>query len=119
MKRALDQATNPTAELYSRIHQARVELLEIKKLMEGNPAKNEIGEDNPPSPADATSVGSRALSNTYGPTANHNKALAKAEQQLEGLQKRLDNLAQTNLQQLEEALRAAGAPWIEGQGLRE
>jgi hypothetical protein len=117
MKRALDQATKPTTGLYSQIHQARTQILEIKRIMDGNPAKNEIGEDNPPSPGDAVSIGSRALSNTYGPTPNHKKALTRAEQQLNGLEERLVGLTQ-NLQSLEASLQAAGAPWIEGQGLR-
>lgn len=119
MKRALKEARTPSAELYGRIHTAQSELLELQQLLKGNPAKNEIGEDNAPSPADAVTVGGRALNNTYGPTANHKKALSRAEQQLEGMKGRLKTLSQNTVPQLETALKAAGAPWIEGQGIIE
>ena len=119
MKRALDQASSPTAALYTDIHEAREELLGLKKVISGNTAKNLIGEDNPPSPDDAVSIGSRALGNTYGPTANHKKALGRAEQQLESLQSSLETLINNTLPRLETALKAAGAPWVEGQGLRD
>ncbi len=119
LKRALDQATAPSADLYGRIYKAQEDLLGLKKIMDGNAAKNQIGEDNPPSPQDAVSIGSRALSNTYGPTANHKKALSRAEQQLQGVEGKLANLMNNTLPQLEAALKAVGAPWIEGQGLKD
>lgn len=119
MKRALGEATRPSAELYQNIHEARQGLLDIQQVIDGNTAKNEVGEFNPPSPKDAVSVGQRALSNTYGPTANHKKALSRAEQQLQNLSAQLSTILENTLPQLETALRNAGAPWIEGQGLPE
>ena len=118
MKRALDQARTPSEELYRRIAGAREEFLELDAIMNGNKAKNEIGERTAPAPEDAVWIGLRALSNTYGPTANHKKALSRAEQQLATLKSRLSSLTEDTLPELETALKAAGAPWIEGQGLR-
>ncbi len=119
MKRALGQSTSPSPELYARIHGARENLLDLQKILKGSPARNEVGEFNPPSPQDAVSVGTRALGNTYGPTPNHRKALARAEQQLQEIQKRLGDILNTTLPELETSLKNAGAPWIEGQGLPE
>ncbi|TDQ31384.1 photosystem II stability/assembly factor-like uncharacterized protein [Zeaxanthinibacter enoshimensis] len=117
MKRALDTAKKPNAELYSRIYEAGKELQALQTIMEGNAAKNEIGDRNPPSPGEALSAASRGLSNTYGPTANHNKALNRGISQLNSVENRLKTMVNTTLPALEADLKAAGAPVIEGQGL--
>ncbi|RYC52662.1 VPS10 domain-containing protein [Flagellimonas olearia] len=117
MKRAMDEAVSPNAALSSKIHAAKMQLLELNEQMNGNPAKNEIGESNPPTPGDGNFVGMVALANTYGPTGNHKAALERADDQLQGIKKQLSTLAQNTLPSLEADLKAAGAPWIEGQGL--
>ncbi|KAB7530727.1 glycosyl hydrolase [Flagellimonas olearia] len=117
MKRAMDEAVSPNAALASKIHAAKMQLLELNEQMNGNPAKNEIGESNPPTPGDGNFVGMVALANTYGPTGNHKAALKRADDQLQGIKKQLSTLVQNTLPSLEADLKAAGAPWIEGQGL--
>lgn len=116
MKRAYTQATKPSKELYKAIHDADDKLDEIQSVVDGSAAKNEIGENNSPSPRDAVTVGTRALGNTYGPTANHKKALNRAQQQLSRVEQQVRNLVETTIPQLEKQLKDAGAPWIEGQG---
>lgn len=115
MQRALQQAKKPSANLYAEIYSAREAFLDLNALMNGNSAKNQIGEDNPPSPGNAVTVGGRALGNTYGPTSNHIKALDRAEKQLAGVKDRLETLMQTTLPTLRSALKEAGAPRIAGQ----
>ncbi|NNM17854.1 MAG: glycosyl hydrolase [Croceitalea sp.] len=117
MKRAFAQAERPSPSLYSKIHEAQQQLKNLEIVMEGNPAKNEVGERNPPSPSDGSFVGYVALGNTYGPTGNHLKAFARAQKQLQSLKTNLKELIDTTLPGLEGELKAAGAPWIEGQGL--
>ncbi len=117
MKRALDKAVSPSQGLSDRIHNAKMELLDIKGQIKGNPAKGEIGERNPPSPNNGMFVGLVALRNTYGPTPNQKQAFARAEQQLQQLKGRLQKITADTLPALERELKAAGAPWIEGQGL--
>ncbi|MEM8506650.1 MAG: glycosyl hydrolase [Bacteroidota bacterium] len=117
MKRAFNQAKTPTPDLYKRIHAAEAALRAIDEKMNGNAAKNEIGERNPPSPGDGAFVGYVALINTYGPTGNHTKAFNRANQQLQQVKGELRTVTETTLPALEAALRAAGAPWIEGQSL--
>ncbi|MBS9463533.1 glycosyl hydrolase [Flagellimonas sp. 389] len=116
MKRALNEAERPTPALYSKISNARAALLELNKQMKGNPAKNEVGEKTPPAPGDGSFVGYVALGNTYGPTGNHKAAMERAQNQLRTIKKELGVLANT-MSSLENELKAAGAPWIEGQGL--
>jgi len=117
MQRAYAQAKTPTSELLSRINAAKERLSAIDEIMNGNPAKNEIGERNPPSPGDGSFVGYVALGNTYGPTGNQLKAFNRARQQLQSVKTELTKVVETTLPALEAELKAAGAPWIEGQGL--
>ncbi|MCL6265948.1 WD40/YVTN/BNR-like repeat-containing protein [Flagellimonas myxillae] len=119
MKRAFDEASNPTAELSSKIYAAKVQLQAIKKLMSGSPSRNEVGEKTPPSPGDGAFIGQVALGNTYGPTGNHKAALKRASDQLDDIKKELNVLVKNTLPSLETALKTAGAPWIEGQGMIE
>jgi len=117
MKRAYKEAERPSNELYTKIHNVHMQLQKINAIMNGNSAKNEIGERNPPSPGDGAFVGYVALNNTYGPTANHKKAFARAQKQLQGVKTDLGKLINGTVPALESELKAAGAPWIEGQGL--
>jgi len=117
MKRAYGQAKTPSNALLMRIEAARKALLSIDETMNGNAAKNEIGERNPPSPGDGSFVGFVALINTYGPTGNHLKAFNRAKGQLKSVKTELGKVVESTLPALEAELKAAGAPWIEGQGL--
>ncbi|MEM9001841.1 MAG: glycosyl hydrolase [Bacteroidota bacterium] len=117
MKRAFDQATSPTPALLSKIHNAKKQLQNIDWQINGSSSKNEIGERNLPSPQDGTFVGLVALNNTYGPTGNHKSALDRAHKQLQGIKAELKGLITITLPAIAAELKAAGAPWIEGQGL--
>lgn len=119
MQRALSSAKKPSRELYSRIYETSSELDALSTLLRGNAAKNEIGERNPPSAGEALGVGSRALGNTYGPTANHKKAVNRGKKQLSDIKSRLKKITDTTIPALEKDLEQAGAPYIEGQDLRD
>ena len=119
MKRALDEAVSPTRELSTRIHTIKTQLLALNSQMKGNTAKNEIGERNLPSPQDGNIMGFVALGNTYGPTGNQLAAFNRANQQLQGIKNELKVLVNSTIPGLEASLKAAGAPWIEGQGLQD
>ena len=117
MKRAYAQATAPSNELLQRIQAAEKAIMKVDEVMNGNPAKNEIGERNPPSPGDGAFLGYVALGNTYGPTGNQLQAFNRAKQQLQSVKGELTTIVNGTLPGIEAALKAAGAPWIEGQGL--
>ena len=119
MQRALMMATNPTEALQRDLHGLNDQLMGIDTRLNGNKAKQEIGERTAPNPGNGAFVGMVALSSsTYGPTPNHKAALEVAKEQLTGIKTSL-KAAEAKVPGLEAALKAAGAPWIEGQGLME
>ncbi|MEX0275658.1 MAG: glycosyl hydrolase, partial [Flavobacteriaceae bacterium] len=117
MKRAHNEATRPSTTLYTKIEDTRKQLLALDEAMNGNPAKNEVGERNVPAPGDGSFIGYVALGNTYGPTGNHHKAFNRAKTQLLDITAQLRKVTEDVLPSLEAKLQEAGAPWIEGQGL--
>ncbi|MER3376324.1 MAG: glycosyl hydrolase [Allomuricauda sp.] len=117
MKRAMEQAERPSTALSNKIFEAKSQLLALDVKMRGNPAKNEIGERNPPLPEDGVFIGTVALGNTYGPTGNQKAAVDRADNQLQEIKNELSVLVNSTLPALESELKAAGAPWIESQGL--
>jgi len=120
MQRALQKATSPSSELVQKLYEAKMMLEEMDSKVNGNPAKNEIGERNEPSPNSGNSIGRRALStSTYGPTANHKVAFRAAQSMLKDIKAELKVFVKSQLPALETEVKAAGAPWIEGEGLIE
>ncbi len=118
MQRALKKATLPTAALTEKLHSARTAILKVDSELNGNKAKGEIGERSRPSPNDGGFIGLVALaSSTYGPTPNHKAAIGVAKARLKAIKTKLKSLVSETIPSLEADLRAAGAPWIEGQGL--
>lgn len=117
MLRALKKATSPTNDLYTRLHDVKTALLDIDKELHGNPIKGEVGERTNPTASDGNSLGWRALGNTYGPTEEHKGLLSRVQSQLKKVKAKLSPIVNTTLPALENDLKNAGAPWIEGQGL--
>lgn len=117
MSRALSKATNPTSDLVAKLYKTKVELMNLDKAMNGDKTKGEIGEKSDPTPRDAGRLGWVALSNTYGPTANHKATFTRAIDQLAELKTAIAKVTNEDIPSLENELKAAGAPWIEGQGL--
>jgi photosystem II stability/assembly factor-like uncharacterized protein len=117
MKRAANKTVSDNAELLVDIQKARLSLLEVQKALRGSSVKDEIGERSNPTPNDGNRVAYSALNNTYGPTGTHKAALNRAKNQLQDVKARLKALANSTLPSIEQRLKQAGAPWIEGQGL--
>ncbi len=120
MARALDKADKPNDKLLQDIYNARQELLEIEKELVGDKTKAEIGERSNPTPNDGGMIGLFALNtNTYGPTPNQIAAFNRAQKQLSEVNVKLKELTEVKLPAIEKELKAAGAPWMEGQQLIE
>jgi len=117
MKRASDKALNPQTDLIGRIHKTREDLLNIEKELTGDKTKGAIGEKSNPTPWDGDFIGIVASKTTYGPTPNHKAAINRAKKQLSEIKVKLGNIVDTVLPAIQEDLKSAGAPWIEGQGL--
>jgi hypothetical protein len=115
MQRALMRAETSDADLIKQLHATRQKLIDLNQEVNGNPAKGEIGERNPPSVQSRMFVGIRGLRTTYGPTAMHQQSVEIAEKQIAGIITKLQAINSTEIPALESALITAGAPWIEGQ----
>lgn len=119
MKRAANKTTKSNIDILKQINEARISLLAIQKELTGHPIKDEIGESSNPTPNDARGLGSLLANNTYGPTGTHKASLVRASKQLSEIKSKLKTITDSQLPAIENLLKAAGAPWIEGQGLIE
>ncbi|MFT6838951.1 MAG: hypothetical protein ACJAZR_002493 [Sediminicola sp.] len=120
MLRALDKSIVLDEELTSSIYDTRTKLLEIEKQLKGDKNKIEIGENTDPTLSRGYSIGRQTLVNsTYGPTPNHIVAYEQSKNQLKEIKSKLRIINETDIPNIEKALKEAGAPWIEGQGLYE
>jgi hypothetical protein len=117
MKRAANKTTQSNTEILKKIHDVRMKLLEIQKELSGHPIKEEIGENSNPTPNDARSIAFSVANSTYGPTGTHKATLNRASKQLSELKLKLKTVTNSVIPAIENDLKAAGAPWIEGQGL--
>lgn len=116
---ALSQAKNPTAELRTQVYQVAQKLQDIDMALNGHKVKSEIGERNDPTPGSGSFIGIVALNSTYGPTPTHKAAFERAQDQLSQIKATLKEVTEKELPDLENELKVAGAPWIEGQGLKD
>ena len=87
--------------------------------MNGDYARESVGEHGDPTPGIGTRIGMMALNTTYGPTANHIATFNTAEDQLASIKSDLKQVTQNELTAIATGLKNAGAPWIEGEGLIE
>ena len=117
MLTAVSKIDKESKELESRIHDARLKLLELNKQLNGSSVKAEVGESGPPTPQSRLSIAFYGLTTTYGPTTLHRESLEICKKQIAEIKLSLTELVDHTLPQLESDLKEAGAPWIEGQGL--
>jgi hypothetical protein len=89
----------------------------MEELMNGNAAKNEIGERNAPTIRSRMFVGFRGMNTTYGPTPTHKESVKIAIAELDKMNADLEQISGVKIPALEEELAKTGAPWIEGQAL--
>jgi len=113
---ALNRAENEDPGLFQRIHNTRMALLEMNEEINGSEAKNQIGENNPPSPGSRMFTGFRALNSTYGPTELHKRTVEAGKRELESFQEDLNRIVNTVMPSIERELNAIGAPPVEDTG---
>jgi hypothetical protein len=113
MQTALERAEVGDTALTRRLYATRLDLLDLRQAIEGSEAKDEIGENDPPTLGNRYSVGVRGLNTTYGPTELHRRTVAAGRNELAALETELDRMVEQVMPELERALEAAGAPPIE------
>ncbi|CAI8230392.1 MAG: Dispase autolysis-inducing protein [SAR116 cluster bacterium] len=113
---ALYRTNVDPSDILSQIAAAKDAARTLRKQLEGSPAKNEVGEKNPASWQDHLGVAMRGMGTTYGPTALHKQSLTIAKSMLDQMKGDIKAFTQ-QASQIEAALKAAGAPYIMGQGI--
>ncbi|NRB48934.1 MAG: glycosyl hydrolase [Saprospiraceae bacterium] len=117
MQLALERSRTESASLTQQLHDLKGQLYDMQELMNGNAAKNEIGERNAPTIRSRMFVGFRGMSTTYGPTPTHKESVKIAMSELDKMNADLEEISGVKIPALEEELAKTGAPWIEGQAL--
>ncbi|MGI9542479.1 MAG: glycosyl hydrolase, partial [Cyclobacteriaceae bacterium] len=116
MRKALDRATTNPGEMDAQLHQLRERLLSLDQQLNGSRAKQEIGEKGKTTVSGHMSVAFTGTSySTYGPTPTHKRSLEKGRTQFSAIKEKLQQILNQELPEMEKALIAAGAPWVEGQ----
>lgn len=111
---AYEQLPAADQELKKEIVAARKELYKIEEQLEGNPAKNKVGEKTDPTLNERISFMRSALSqNTYGPTGSVIKIKQLVDKQLPAVQNDLNKLM-TKMEGLADKIYEQGGPAVEG-----
>lgn len=115
MKRAYYRMDTEHPGLLERIGEAEQRIRDLEKRLNGSHARDEVGEKQLPTPGERAAVASRGMSTTYGPTPLHHESLELGLNELGPISEKVNELHDSVLPSLLEALRSAGAPLIEGQ----
>ena len=117
MKLALASSTAEAGVLDERLHDLRMELLELDGKLSGNRSKQQPGEKTKPNIGYRLFAVARGIGqSTYGPTETNRRGLEIAVDQLTDAQAELES-AKAKMSALAQDLLDAGAPWIEGEAL--
>jgi len=115
LKKAIRKTPVTPASFIKDLFKVEKDMTALMRKAEGSPAREEIGERNPPTIQNHMRTAYRGLSTTYGPTPLHRKSLAIAKEMLEELRPEIDRISKTVLPDLSKKLRQAGAPYILGE----
>ena len=91
------------------------EINAINKLS-GSPSRSEIGERNPATMQSYLYNAMNGMENSYGPTGINKKSYEIAKKMLTTIKAKVEAL-DSSITPIEKALKAAGAPYINGQGI--
>ena len=91
------------------------EINAINKLS-GSPSRSEIGERNPASMQSYLYNAMNGMENSYGPTGINKKSYEIAKKMLTTIKAKVEAL-DSSITPIEKALKTAGAPYINGQGI--
>lgn len=119
LQKALARTQAVPGALESDLHRLRQSLADLDLQLSGSRSKREIGEDRPPTIADRHGVATESMNTTYGPTPTQERSLEIAAAEFQTLKQQLEQLVQTDMPKIEQAMQEAGAPWIKGQPIPE
>lgn len=118
MQRAVKKSNNKDTALTKQLHDLTMRISNLEKKIYGSPSKREVGEKNKPTINDRICVVITGVSySTYGPTPTHKQSFDIAKKEYKTILNEITKIVEHDVTKLEEALKKAGAPYIEGQGL--
>ena len=91
-------------------------LAQLEYELSGSPSRGAIGERNPATLQTYLYNAFNGMDNTYGPTGVHKQSLAIAQKMINEIKGRIMLLSEETIPAIESTLKAAGAPYINGQG---
>lgn len=118
IEQAMDRTTSAPGELDAKFVAIRSQILALDTQLNGNPAKNQVGEWNEPGIGDRlfhAQIGT--FRSTYGPTPSIQASLDIAKEELTQLRNALEKLLSEEIPAFEQELQSMGAPWVPGQSL--
>ena len=117
LKAAFAASDTPSSGVASQLNDLDAQLKALDLQMNGNPAKEEIGERNNPTLRDRMFTALSGLRSSHGPTGTALQNLDFAKKEFEAMRVKLNELHENIIPQVEKSLLNLGIPWIEGQPL--
>lgn len=113
LKTALERTPAAPGNFDKQWFDLKQKLLQLRRKVWGNSAKNEIGENDAPTIyTRMRAAGSSMWGSTHGPTATHKRSLEIAIIEFKKLKQDLDIILMDKLPALEKAMAKAGAPEV-------
>ncbi|UAB77205.1 glycosyl hydrolase [Erythrobacter sp. SCSIO 43205] len=118
MQVAVERAGGDPTALDNRLTAIRDEANALDGLLNGNQARQIIGERTQPTVRSRLGLVMMGLgASTYGPTTSHRDQFGYAKAEFTDIQSRLRTLTESTIPGFEVELEAAGAPWVAGSAL--
>lgn len=114
---ALERTNIVPGTIEAQLKAAEHTIAKLENSLSGSSSRQEVGERNPPTMQNYLYNAINGMGSTYGPTALHKKSLEIAKNMLMAVKGDVQTLNTETLPAIETALKAAGAPYINGQGL--
>jgi len=114
---ALEKAQILPGSIEPKLEALKRDLTRLNNSISGSPSRSEVGERNPSGIGQFLSNAMAGLGGTYGPTPLHAKSLEIAKDLLVSLKAEVKDISENRIPALEVELKAAGAPYIMGQGI--
>ena len=116
MSIALSRSNITPGEIESQLADLKNAIDVIEKMLNGSDSRSAIGERNPAGMQNYLSNAMSGMRNSYGPTGVHRKSYETAKKILISVKAKVINI-EASILPIEAALKNAGAPHINGQGI--
>ncbi len=109
---SVDRSKLTPGSLEPKLANLKAAIAAVDTMIEGSPSREEIGERNPSGVQRYLYNAFDGMDHSYGPTALHKKSLEIAKSMLVKVETAVDKIVNSMIPEIEEALKAADAPYI-------